>query len=123
MTAPPLPSLVMRGTLDDAVLTWIERVRALGIGLPIRVGVPGPAGVKRLLTYAGRFGVSTSAGIARKYGLSLTNLLGTAGPDRFILELGSRYDPASHGEVKLHFYTFGGLRATAEWIADFARSE
>jgi methylenetetrahydrofolate reductase (NADPH) len=24
-----------------------------------------------------------------------------------------------HGEIKLHFYTFGGLGATAEWIAAF----
>ncbi|MGI8449815.1 MAG: hypothetical protein ACR2MP_22085 [Streptosporangiaceae bacterium] len=30
------------------------------------------------------FDVGTSAGIARKYGLLLTNLRGTAGPDRFI---------------------------------------
>jgi hypothetical protein len=35
--------------------------------------LPGPAGVRRLLRYAARFGVSTSAGIARKYGLSLTS--------------------------------------------------
>ena len=94
-------------------------MRQHGITLPVRVGVPGPAGVRRLLSYASRFGVSTSAGIARKYGLSLTSLMGTAGPDRFIRELAAGYDPARHGEVKLHFYTFGGLRATSEWISEF----
>ncbi len=103
----------------DPVLGWIAAVRARGIELPIRIGVPGPAGVKRLLSYAARFGVGTSAGIARKYGLSLTNLLGTAGPDRFLRGLADGYDPGQHGQVKLHFYPFGGLQATAEWISDF----
>jgi methylenetetrahydrofolate reductase (NADPH) len=81
--------------------------------------VPGPAGIKRLLSFAARFGVASSAGIAKKYGLSLTNLMGTAGPDKFIKRLAKKLDPAKHGVVKLHFYTFGGLTATSEWIRDF----
>lgn len=106
-----------------AVLDWVEQVRRHGVTLPIRIGVPGPAGVRRLLSYARRFGVGTSAGIARKYGLSLTSLMSTAGPDRFLRELGARYDPARHGDIKLHFYTFGGLAATASWISEFRRSQ
>jgi methylenetetrahydrofolate reductase (NADH) len=101
------------------VLSWIEAVRDRGINLPVRIGVPGPAGVRRLLRYAGRFGVGTSAGIAKKYGFSLTSLVGTAGPDQFIRALATGYDPGRHGKVRLHFYTFGGLQATAEWIAKF----
>ncbi|MGY5319725.1 methylenetetrahydrofolate reductase [Neomicrococcus lactis] len=104
----------------DPVTQWISDVRNHGVDLTIRVGVPGPAGIKRLLNYAKRFGVASSAGIAKKYGLSLTNLLGTAGPDRFINDLASELTEAS-GDVKLHFYTFGGLSATAEWIQDFRR--
>ena len=103
----------------DPVLTWIETVRERGIDLPIRIGVPGPAGVRRLMSYAARFGVGTSAGIAKKYGFSITNLMGTAGPDRFIRTLAEDYDARRHGELKLHFYTFGGLKATSEWIADY----
>ncbi|MBQ0855543.1 methylenetetrahydrofolate reductase [Streptomyces sp. BH-SS-21] len=107
----------------EPVLTWIEELRGRGINLPVRVGVPGPAGVRRLLSYAARFGVGTSTSIARKYGLSLTNLMSTAGPDRFIHTLAERYDPATHGEVKLHFYTFGGLGATSAWIDGFRTKE
>jgi methylenetetrahydrofolate reductase (NADPH) len=104
----------------SAVLSWVEQVRHEGITLPVRVGVPGPAGVRRLLSYASRFGVSTSKGIARKYGLSLTNLMSTAGPDKFLRELAAGYDTGRHGEIKLHFYTFGGLAATSEWISNFS---
>lgn len=105
----------------DPVLKWLEAVRERGIDLPVRVGVPGPAGVRRLLTYAHRFGVGTSAGIAKKYGFSITNLMGTAGPEKFIRALADGLDPRRHGEVKLHFYTFGGLKATSEWIDGFRR--
>ena len=35
-----------------------------------------------------------------------------------ISELDAGLTPA-HGDVKLHFYTFGGLRATAEWVREF----
>lgn len=102
----------------EPVLNWLALVREKGIQAPVRIGVPGPAGVRRLLGYARRFGVGTSAGIAKKYGLSLTNLMSTAGPERFIEALAAGYDPSRHGAVGLHFYTFGGLRATAAWITD-----
>lgn len=104
----------------DPVTSWIAKVRELGVDAPIRVGTPGPAGIKRLLNFARRFGVGANAMIVKKYGFSLTNLLGTAGPDRFITDLAdlTSADPAS-GEVRIHFYTFGGLLATAEWAAKF----
>ncbi|MGW2048239.1 methylenetetrahydrofolate reductase [Streptomyces sp. NPDC001858] len=105
----------------DPVLAWLEQVRDHGIVLPVRIGVPGPAGVRRLLSYAARFGVGTSASIAKKYGLSITNLMGTAGPDRFLRALAEGHDRGRHGEIKIHFYTFGGLQATSEWIAQFRK--
>ncbi|MHA6694965.1 methylenetetrahydrofolate reductase [Homoserinimonas sp. A520] len=105
------------------VIEWITAVRERGIDFPIRVGVPGPAGIKRLLGYARRFGVASSAGIVQKYGFSLTNLLGTAGPDKFVADLTQQLEGADLGTVKLHFYTFGGLRATADWATEFSRRE
>ena len=105
----------------DRVLSWLAEVRQHGVELPVRVGVPGPTSVKGLLGFASRLGVSTSAAIARKYGFSVTNLLGKAGPETFIRGLEEGLDPAKHGEVLLHFYTFGGFKSTAEWIASFRR--
>ena len=114
------PEIITQFGFDkDPVLEWLAEVRRRGVDAPVRIGVPGPAGVRRLLGYARRFGVGTSAGIVQKYGFSLTNLLGTAGPDRFLRDLAAGLDPAVHGQVLLHFYTFGGLRATAEWVREF----
>ena len=110
---------------DTAPVTaWIDAVRARGIDAPIRIGTPGPAGVKRLLGFARRFGIGANAMIVKKYGFSLTNLMGTAGPDRFVSDLATLLadDPKS-GDVKLHFYTFGGLAATSTWAREFVAAQ
>ena len=57
-----------------------------------------------------------SAEAARQYGFSATDPVGDVGPDRFIRSLAAGYDPQRHGEVKLHFETFGGVPALAEWL-------
>lgn len=103
----------------DPVLGWIREVRARGIDSSIRVGVPGPAGVRRLLGFARRFGVKSSAGVAHKYGFSLTNLLGTTGPDQFVADLAHHLNGVDLGRVQLHFYTFGDLMATATWAQGY----
>ncbi|MFG6403013.1 MULTISPECIES: methylenetetrahydrofolate reductase [unclassified Microbacterium] len=104
----------------DPVTAWVDEVRRRGISSEIRIGTPGPAGIKRLISFARRFGVGANALIVKKYGFSLTNLMGTAGPDRFVTDLAAALaeNPAS-GDVKLHFYTFGGLLATSEWARDY----
>lgn len=116
----------------DPVVAWIDAVRSRGIDAPVRVGTPGPAGIKRLLGFARRFGVGANAMIVKKYGFSLTNLMGDAGPDRFVDDLAAALaappqgEPAQEneaaerlGRVGLHFYTFGGLGATADWVRSF----
>ena len=103
----------------DPVFAWLSELRRRGVLAPVEIGVPGPAGVKRLLNYARRFGVASSAGIVHKYGFSLTNLLGTAGPDKIIKEVAQRHNEAEHGRILLHFYPFGGLKTTAVWVREF----
>lgn len=108
----------------DPVMTWIDQVRERGIDAPIRIGTPGPAGIKRLINFARRFGVGANAMIVKKYGFSLTNLMGTAGPDRFVTDLAELLSAdAGSGDVKLHFYTFGGLLATSQWAREFVAAQ
>jgi methylenetetrahydrofolate reductase (NADPH) len=74
----------------------------------------------RTLAAAAKCDVSVSAPVARDYGFSLDDRAGTsAAPDRFIRALAAGYDRQLHGEVKLHFSTFGGVAATADWISQF----
>jgi methylenetetrahydrofolate reductase (NADPH) len=106
----------------DPVMAWLAELRERGIDVPVRVGVAGPASIKTLLRFAARCGVGASAKVMRKYGPSITRLLGTAGPDPILAELANGLDPAAHGDVSLHFYPFGGFAKTAEWITDYCRT-
>lgn len=101
----------------EPVLRWLARLREEGVTAPVRVGVPGPAGMAALIRMAARTGVAASASIVAKYGISLTKLFGVAGPDRFVDALASGLQPEVHGDVRLHFYTFGSVERTAAWIA------
>ncbi len=108
----------------DPVMRWIDGVRDRGITSQIRIGTPGPAGIKRLINFARRFGVGANAMIVKKYGFSLTNLMGTAGPERFVSDLsGLLGQDTRSGDVKLHFYTFGGLLATAQWAREYTAAQ
>jgi methylenetetrahydrofolate reductase (NADPH) len=116
-----VPAVITQFSFDaQPVLAWIHALRQQGVEAQVRVGIPGPVGIKRLLSYARRFGVASSAGITRKYGLSLANLMGTAGPDAFVSSLAEGLDSAIHGDVRTHFYTFGDIEATSAWVRDFA---
>jgi methylenetetrahydrofolate reductase (NADPH) len=102
----------------DPIVDWLARLR-LRTMVPVRVGVAGPASIAALLRFAARCGVGVSAKVMAKYGLSLTQLLGSAGPGPLINELEERLSPETHGDVQLHFYPFGGLAKTTDWIANF----
>ncbi|SMX84305.1 methylenetetrahydrofolate reductase (NADPH) [Brevibacterium iodinum ATCC 49514] len=104
---------------STAVAKWIAEVRGWGIEVPIRVGVPGPAGIKRLLGFARRLGVSANAALLKKYGASVTNLLGKSTPATFIERAAEEFARENVGDVRIHFYTFGGLVATAGWTRDY----
>lgn len=101
----------------DAIVDWIAEVRARGIDVPVRIGVPGPADVKRLLRFAAQFGVGSSAAIVGKYGFSLANLVSRVGPDRFMDRLANRMAGRDLGAVLLHLYPFGGIADTVAWAA------
>ena len=103
-----------------AVLAWLEKLRRRGIETPVRVGIPGPASIKALLRFAALCGVGASASVLKKYGVSLTNLIGSAGPDHLVDAFAAQIG-AEHGPVRLHFYPFGGMVKTVEWIADYNR--
>lgn len=103
---------------DDAIVAWLAEMRRRGIDVPVRLGVPGPAGIKRLLGFAKRCGVGASASVMKKYGVSLTNLMGTAGPDKLVDSIAAKLT-ADHGRVRLHLYPFGALTASAKWINEY----
>lgn len=114
------PLIVTQFGFDaQAILDWLKALRRHGVTAPVRIGIPGPAGIATLLRFAARCGVGASSTVLAKYGLSITKLVGTAGPDKLVEGVAAGLGP-QHGEVYLHFYPFGGLEKTVDWITAFA---
>lgn len=100
----------------DAVASWIRQLRDEGIEACVRIGVPGPADVGKLLRYAKQFGVATSAAIARRYGLALTNLVRRSVADRYWTDLTDNLAGQELGDIRYHLYPFGGMLDGVRWM-------
>jgi methylenetetrahydrofolate reductase (NADPH) len=100
------------------IVAWIRRLRDDGFEHPVRIGLAGPASLASLARFARICGVKSSLqGLARNAGL-VKHVFGTAAPDELLRALARE---AGHlGEVTPHFYSFGGLAATARWAAAVA---
>jgi methylenetetrahydrofolate reductase (NADPH) len=99
-----------------ATIEWIEQVRDRGIEMPIRVGVPGPVRAGTFLELANQYGSATNGHIAERLGLASMHPDELVTADHFVEDLASRIDPAIHGTVRLHAFSFGALAATATWV-------
>ncbi|WP_206530138.1 methylenetetrahydrofolate reductase [Nordella sp. HKS 07] len=100
----------------DTVLRWIEQLRHEGFDTPVRIGVPGPTDVGKLLRFARQFGVAASAGIARRYGFSLAQLVHRVGPERFFERLLHGMEKRDVGAILYHLYPFGGIADGVRWM-------
>lgn len=101
----------------DAVASWIRRIRAAGVSLPIHIGVPGVAELTKLMTIAARIGVADSARYLKKNRAMVGRLMmsGSFGPDAFLRSLApSLSDPAADVRM-LHIFTFNQVEATVQW--------
>jgi methylenetetrahydrofolate reductase (NADPH) len=100
-----------------AILTWLRRLRDLGIEHPVRIGMAGPADLATLLRYARRCGVRASAlGLMRQAGL-VKHLLGNSTPDGIIRPLAEACGDGRLGRIGAHFHSFGGAAATVRWAS------
>jgi methylenetetrahydrofolate reductase (NADPH) len=104
----------------EPIAEWLKRLRALGVDLPVRIGLAGPAGIATLTRYAIHCGVGNSIRALTK-GASFGRLLSERDPEAVIRDLiaaAPNGDPTAPpmGIAALHFYTFGGLKKTVEWI-------
>jgi methylenetetrahydrofolate reductase (NADPH) len=94
-----------------AILDFVARLRAFGFDHRVRIGLAGPTNLAALIRYASRCGVQASAqALARRSGL-IRQMFAMTTPDDLVRALA---DAAPVG-VFLHFFSFGGLPASARW--------
>lgn len=101
------------------VLDWIAALRADGVACPIRVGIAGPATVAALANVAVRCGIGAALR-ALAHDAAFARTQSEAVPDELIGALAAGETPARPID-RLHFYPFGGVRRTAEWVKSHSR--
>ncbi len=110
--------IVSNMCFDPAVLrSWIRRVRARQVTLPLLVGLAGPVDPARLLSVSRRIGVGEATRFAGRHLGVVAKLAAPGGyqPDRLLERLASTLtDPASVVEG-LHVFTFNQLKAAEGW--------
>jgi methylenetetrahydrofolate reductase (NADPH) len=99
------------------IATWVGHMRAEGIELPMHLGTPGVAHIRKLMGTAARIGLADSARYLRKQRRVALRLLfgGAYGPEGLLQGLASALvDPAADIRA-LHVFTFNQVAQTVEW--------
>ena len=103
----------------EPIVEWLRRIRNRGIEIPVRVGLAGPAGLITLARYAVRCGIGNSLHVLTEHP-SFAKLLTEKGPEPIMRELAAllrrRNGARPLSIAGLHFYVFGGLTKTVDWI-------
>jgi methylenetetrahydrofolate reductase (NADPH) len=99
----------------SAVLSWVRRLRHLGIENPVRVGMAGPADLTSLIRLARRCGVRATAQSLTCHAGLTKHLLAAGTPDRVIRPLAEATTEGTLGRVAAHFFAASGAAATARW--------
>jgi methylenetetrahydrofolate reductase (NADPH) len=96
---------------SEPILAWAAKTK--GHGLPVRVGLPGPASLPRLLRFAALCGIGNSVRALKARPRAITRLLVEAGPEAVVRGLAR---PGGAAIAGVHFFCFGGLLRTARWL-------
>lgn len=105
---------------DRAVATWVRDQRRRGIDLPVVIGLPGVAEVRKLLSIATRIGVGDSARFLSSHsGLGKLVRPGGYAPDELLTALAPLYTEPGAGIAGLHVYTFNQVETTERWRKTF----
>jgi len=100
-----------------ATASWAGRIAAAGVGLPIRVGMPGPVSRQKLVRISAHLGLGPSARFLQKQRGLMWRFLTPGGyrPKRLARQLGSAVTKTRNNVAGLHIFTFNELARTEAW--------
>ena len=83
----------------------------------------GPASIKTLINYARSCGIGNSLRFVTKQAFNLTKLATLNTPDKLMYDLADYINTNKKTKLnKIHFYAFGGMKKTSEWLNNLENS-
>jgi methylenetetrahydrofolate reductase (NADPH) len=100
-----------------AVDSWLVRMRARGMDLPVWLGIPGPVERTKLLAMATKIGVGDSTRFLVKHRAAMLRLAAPGGftGERFLKRCAPALARPGAGVVGLHVFTFNQVAETEQW--------
>ena len=99
-----------------AISAWIARMRIEGVTLPVHLGVPGAATMRKLTTVGARIGVMSSVRYLRKHRRLLGHVVKRSfGPDALLAALAPTLVDATTDVRAIHLFTFNQVEETVAW--------
>ena len=102
------------------VIAWADRLRAEGVGLPVHIGVAGPAKLQTLVKFALSCGVGPSLRVLQRRARDLTRLVLPFTPEDILRDLAAH--KARHPDFAVeavHFFPLGGVAQTTDFVRDW----
>ena len=107
-----------------SLINWEDHLNKLGNELEIHAGIPGPATLKTLISYAKSCGIGNSLRFLSKQAFNITKLATTRSPDKLLFDLANYKNSNNQTKLaKLHFYAFGGIKKTSNWLNSLKSNE
>ncbi|QDL92877.1 methylenetetrahydrofolate reductase [Paroceanicella profunda] len=105
------------------MIDWAQRLRAEGIGLPVHIGVAGPAKLQTLVKFAMSCGVGPSMRVLTRRAADVSRLLLPFTPLDILTDL-AEYRAANPGFniEAVHFFPLGGITATGAFVDEHGRA-
>jgi methylenetetrahydrofolate reductase (NADPH) len=115
-TGLPMFIVTQFGFNGNALRDWEPELDRIDVRLPILAGIAGPTPLSKLIKFAMRCGIGASLRTVMRNlsGLSGIAELATT-PEQHVMRLMQL--PGSTRVVAPHFFCFGGVLETAEWIS------
>lgn len=102
----------------EPVIAWADRLAAEGIGLPIHIGIAGPARLQTMIKFAVACGVGASLRVLQRRARDVTRLVLPFEPTDLVTAL-ARHKAAhpGFGIAQVHVFPLGGIKAATDWCA------
>jgi methylenetetrahydrofolate reductase (NADPH) len=110
--------IVSNLTFDPkAISSWVTRLRARGVTMPLYLGMPGPVDRAKLLATATKIGVGESTRFLTKHKGTFVRLAAPGGftGERFLEQCSPALGAESALTEGVHVFTFGQIAETEAW--------